>query len=779
MKIVFEDIEIIIVKRKKRVYKNWNNSFSLKKLNSFFKMIREKRFKLKKVLAGFMTALILFAQSPYSLAIAQSVPEAPSAPTAPTPPPEPVIIIEEPVAPEAPTAPTAPEIPTLEQILNPSPTPTPTPKPIRVKSESTTSDTQNTKPSSSTNSSDQSAGGNVNTDTNIASGDATNNANIDNTGNSNITVVPSASTSVGTSGGVSVANTGNGSGSSNTGSVGIVDNTVTTQNNSAGIENNLTQVTTTGDNDASRNTGGDSSISTGDANTTGTILNSVNTNLAGVDVYEFNIVDDHIGDYVLDFNQANCISGCGGGDISVINSDNGSDTTNNGNVDLTDNNNTFQTNDASLQNNMVLVSDSGNNTADKNTNSDSSIETGDANVSGNILNFVNNNFAGEVVYAVVNIFGDLIGDIILPDGTVFSCCGGSTLVENSGNGADSSNTANTDQSTNNDLYQFNNADIENNLVFSSSTGNNEASKNTNGNSSVETGDTSIIAQVTNIANLNLLGGNYWLVIVNEAGRWIGKILGASDNANYAGSEIFEFVVDEYGQVTVMNSGNGTGSTNTAGVNQEVNNTVVQNNNANIVNNVYLSANTGDNSASKNTGGDSSIKTGDANVIANIVNFVNNNIIGSGKLFVTVVNVFGKWVGDFVGPGYTKEAKSQNALGGASDTNYQPSGGSSSVGNLTENQPAASEITEPASGTKSKVLALFAGAKSASNPASEESSDDQLILAGGSDEAAAGDKVVNINLAWLIFAIPLIVFYLIKKKKLVFLRLLPVLNKGNA
>ena len=58
---------------------------------------------------------------------------------------------------------------------------------------------------------------------------------------------------------------------------------------------------------------------------------------------------------------------------------------------------------------------------------------------------------------------------------------------------------------------------------------------------------------------------------------------------------------------------------------------MQQNNAEIINNIDLKAVTGQNDASKNNGGDSSIKTGDAKIVADIVNFVNNNIQGTGRL----------------------------------------------------------------------------------------------------------------------------------------------------
>ena len=83
------------------------------------------------------------------------------------------------------------------------------------------------------------------------------------------------------------------------------------------------------------------------------------------------------------------------------------------------------------------------------------------------------------------------------------------------------------------------------------------------------------------------------------------------------------------------------------------NTTTQTNTADLNNNLQLSANTGGNSASYNTGGSNGILTGDAQIIANLVNFVNNNITGGGRLVVSVVNVFGSWLGDFVTSGQKK------------------------------------------------------------------------------------------------------------------------------
>jgi hypothetical protein len=397
---------------------------------------------------------------------------------------------------------------------------------------------------------------------------------------------------------------------------------------------------------------------------------------------------------------------------------------------------------------MTLKANSGDNSTSKNTGGNSSITTGAADVAANILNFANNNIAGGVAYAVVNVLGNLIGNIILPESAFTQCCGAvNTTLANTGNGADSTNTTNLNQTTVDSVGQFNTANIQNNLTVGATSGNNDVSKNTGGNSSVTTGATSVNAQVLNVGNMNLLGGNYWLVIVNEAGHWMGRILGSPDGSNTGGSTAFEFTVAPSGEINVTNSGNGAGSTNTTTVNETTNNSTLQTNNANIVNNLNLSANTGGNSASKNTNGNSNITTGDAAIMANIVNFVNNNIVGSGKLFVTMVNVFGSWLGDFVGPGFTEPAaqtaqdnssNQQNQVATESNNNFGSQNGSSSSGNTSGTQTTQT----PESHSGAFLAGNFSGAQ---------------VFIGGSrvlaesttaaKPASNGKKKVNINLAW--------------------------------
>ncbi|MDO8498391.1 MAG: hypothetical protein Q7S44_01250 [bacterium] len=673
------------------------------------------------------------------------------APTAPTPPPEPTTETV-----QSPTPPPEPTTPTLEETT----TPTPTPKPEESTNNQTSDDpspstTQSPEENSTTDNSSLTgpqASGNVG-DTTLNTGDALTDGNISTFANTNLAETSPSETSEGTN----VTNSGNGMDSDNSASVSSDSSLNTIQENSATVTNNLELQSDSGSSTASENVG-DTIISTGDSDTSGTVVTDLNSNLAGVAVSEFNVVDDQNGDLLLDF-AGNCISGC---DIFsnalVENSGNGSDSTNS--TDLTQDtaSTTFQNNDATLENNLLLGSNSGDNTALKNVG-DTTIQTGDANTSANVMSFLNNNLSGDVLIGVVNIFGDLIGDIILPDiyGT------SSLTASNTGNGSDSTNSASLDQTLTDTTYQTNDAQIVNNLNLQATTGDNLASKNTGGDSTITTGDANITAQVLNVVNSNIDSGYWWLVLVNEAGEWTGKILGAPDGSNMAGSEGTEFTVNANGDITAQNIGNGTDSQNSATIDQSSSNTTIQNNVAKILNNINLFANSGGNSASSNTGGNSTINTGDANVVANLVNFINNNIVGSGKLTVVTINVFGKWIGDFVGPGQKKMSQetAANPQGSSIDSTAAMASQTSATNTTAENTDI--QATLP-------ILALNTVFQSTNQPFEPV----QTQVAGvkifadqstnNSQNATLGKKKVAVNLAWGLLLLPLLLTGYIFKKK---------------
>lgn len=754
-------------------------------------MIKLTKSTIKKTTSAILVALFVLVRTPLlvqtNVAFGQTAPTAPEAPSAPSAPGSPTApeAPEAPTSPDAPEAPLAPEAPTSpydepDSTEAPSAPSTSSDSDGNQESPGTTQSTeQDGQPEGTSNTENsevagESADGNVG-DSLINTGDATTSVSGETNINENI-----AGNSGGGSGSVSVVNDDNGSGSDNDASVTIASNDGTTQDNSATVNNNMEGESDTGNNSASRNVG-NSEIETGDANTSGTLVNSVNTNADGVVVAEFDIVDDHVGDIILDAGSS-CTSGCLGDSAVIENTGNGSESDNNIDVNLESNDATFQENDATVENNMTLNADTGDNIASRNTGGDSTIATGDANVAASIVNMVNNNIAGGVVYMVVNIFGDLIGDIILPDNFAADCCGTDVTAANTGNGDGSTNNILVQGDDNDEISQFNTANIENNLIITAESGDNDTSRNTNGSSSIETGDTNVLAQVLNIANLNLVGGDYWLVIVNEAGQWVGKILGAGGDGNYAGSEILEFIVGENGAITVKNSGNGEGSTNTINIESQDNDTITQVNNANIVNNVNLSANTGGNSASRNTGGDSTITTGDASVVASIVNFVNNNIVGSGRLFVNVINVFGSWLGNFIAPGYQEE-NSSNPLasdqpgdtnGGGQESNNSVGGNSGSTSGASSgssSQDTSSTSSTSGSSSSGQFGFVAYSQTGGGGGTASESFDNGIVFPEeigqvlGEGASVGVQGLIDVNYKWFIVLIPAYFMIAILRRRL--------------
>lgn len=673
---------------------------------------------MKKFISTILIAALLFTNITVGV-FAQEAPSAPTpppapeAPSAPTPPPEPT-----PPTYSYPT-PTPPSVPTPPPSPSPYVEPTPTPPPTWVTvSPSPEPTTQNTSGDSATNDSSGGTGDaslSISGTTGTTLGDTTGEQNAShgqgdpfiNTGDADSSAILTndVNSNLGSAGGnagdINVGNSGNGSDSTNSGDVNTSNSSDTIQINSADVGNNLNLASISGDNATSYNTGVDNTIISGDATTTATVINGVNTNIDGVAVIEFNVNDTHTGDIILAFPD---VSGCTAsvcgtnGTLSATNTGNGADSTNDAGITTTNTDQTFQENSADVTNDLTLVAESGSNEASYNTGGDSSITTGDATVVATVGNFVNNNLAGagNVILAVVNIFGDLVGNILLPESSVAE---GGTTVANTDNGSGSTNTADVTSTATNDTTQVNNATVTNNINVGATTGDNTTQNNTagfsNGGNVIETGDASVDVNTINLVNSNVAGGDYWwLVFVNDAsGNWVGRIVGSPEGSTMGGSAGTEFIMLADGTIIAQNTGNGSGSTNTATVDTDNSSSTTQTNNATITNNLNLTANTGGNEASHNTGGGNTIKTGDAAVMANILNFVNNNFAG-GRVVVSVINVFGSWLGSFVPPGMEAPAVAQ--IGGASPESTSGSQGNSqgnSNNSNTANNSAANSESE--------------------------------------------------------------------------------------
>jgi len=578
-----------------------------------------------------------------------------------------------------PTAPPLPEAPTLAEAQNPTPTP---PEVLSV--EETIEETvaeeapSEAAPSPTPLPAGITADGNVG-DTLIETETATNSVVLLTTGNSNLLEESVVATE--------------------SGSASVIEESQTQQDNQAEVGNRLEQVTVTGGNSASSNVG-DSQIVSGDANTSGTVITAFNTNLGGVSFSEFNVSGEQEGDLILDF--SNCLTEEAGSPAVTKSEASGS----------------FQNNEAVLENTLILSSDSGQNQTNLNTQGDSTIQTGNANVAALVLTFLNNNLAGNVVLGIVNIFGSLVGDIIIPEEvlkqTTATEAAEATVFE----------------------FQNNEATIENNLLLTAESGENEGRDNTDGRTVIETGEATAEVKTVNIVNNNLSGGSWWIVLINQAGEWIGKIFGASEGANFAAGGGVVFEEDENGEIVVGHNESGP---STAMTEQG------QTNEARVVNNLELSAQSGRNQANKNTGGDSMIKTGNARVVASLLNFVNNNISSQSKILITVVNVFGRWVGNFLPPGSEKEIvpPPDNPADNPTD---EPSGSEGEDEVIEDFVFDDEEIEMP-----TPILAQ--GRRVASRLLPVEPLEDQ-VLSVQTEEKSSSPKPMRINLAWLIVMIPL-------------------------
>ncbi len=292
----------------------------------------------------------------------------------------------------------------------------------------------------STNTGNNTANRNTGGSVNVESGDATTVVQIENMANSNKAHVLGC---CGAAGSTTVTNQGNGDSSSNDSLLNSSNSTALGQVNNAEIFNSVLVNSNTGGNDASRNTGGGNSnvdVVSGNSKALVGISNAANENVA------------HVG-------SSTGANGLGGSNILLGNAGNGVDTSNDATANLNNSVAAYQVNDASVLNWVGVSSDTGNNSANKNTGGSVSIDSSDSLVGVGLETMVNSNFA-----ALANNCG---------------CIGlGDTVVKNLGNGdsADSSSTLNNNNAT--AAYQTNASEVANTGYFDSSTGYNDASSNT-------------------------------------------------------------------------------------------------------------------------------------------------------------------------------------------------------------------------------------------------------------------------------------------------------------
>jgi hypothetical protein len=266
---------------------------------------------------------------------------------------------------------------------------------------------------------------------------------------------------------------------------------------------------------------------------------------------------------------------------------------------------TSVTNYAIVSNDIVSTANTGDNTINGSKNN--SITTGDAYSIVSLLNKVNVVVINSQVHIVsINVYGDLNGNIILPDvnaSTNCATCGISLNAENT-------------------------ATVTNNVDSTANSGDNSA---TGKDASITTGSANSQVDTLNLVNTSVIGSNVQVLYINTFGTWDGSFIGWGNIDPQAGGA----------SLALMNAtpgtGDGTCSSCSAG------DTSI-NNNATVVNNVTSSANTGSNAV---TGKNSTVTTGNAFSLVSIINLVNSNFINSFG-FIGFINIFGTWHGNIGG-----------------------------------------------------------------------------------------------------------------------------------
>lgn len=479
----------------------------------------------------------------------------------------------------------------------------------------------------------------------------------------------------GTSNGVAATNSQTGANSTNSTGVNATDSTSTNVNNNATTSTTAGALGNTGGNTQNMNTG-TGGIGTGNAGIGVTQVTNDNTAViggsAGLTTQAHN--GDYNGDLNLGFGAGTAnLAGEGGlTSVRATNETTGSNSDNT--IDLLHRLEEFTEvqNDGRIDTNLNLAAVTGQNEASMNTGN-GTVTTGNANVAATLVNLLNTTVInGDIWITVADIFGDLNGNINIPDLTAFlsAAAAQGLLVDasNAGTGQNSTNDINVNIDDQETTRITNDATVTTNVDADAITGQNDALSNTGG-SLIDTGDASVTASNVTLANTTIEGGNWGLFIVNALNGWLGFLVG--DNG-----EVRALSQDEtLRQIEAANQQTGSDSTNTINVTDETDRTTIVDNNAIINNNIIAAAITGQNDTNYNTG-QGQITTGDASVQASAVNIANTTV-KDGSLFIAVVNIFGDWFGDlfYAGSSLAQTAATQeigivanNSDTGAGSTN---------------------------------------------------------------------------------------------------------------
>lgn len=349
---------------------------------------------------------------------------------------------------------------------------------------------------------------------------------------------------------------------------------------------------------------GDATIDSGTSIAQADQANIVNTNIIGSN-FEFfllPIVDEQNGDINLNelWNQlkqkiSEQSADLNGTNIAIIN-----------------------TNSAHLDLSNTALAVSGQNTVSDNAGN-ATILTGDSIATASIFNLINLNIIGSnFLFGVINIFGTLNGNIVVPNPYRFL----EFLVQNN-------------SLSETEIINQNFAKITGKVQALSDSGTNSAVSE--GDQTILTGDSFAYASSNNFANLNINLSNWYFLMLNNFGFWNGTVDSWQDPAA-------KITQEDESTTYEMDNPQAPNQLQAEQTSTDGNTSVLNQNTVEVKADVSATAISGQN---KILGGLTSfIKTGRSIALANIFNFLNTNII-AGNFFMPIINLFGNWKGNLV------------------------------------------------------------------------------------------------------------------------------------
>lgn len=473
-------------------------------------------------------------------------------------------------------------------------------------------------------------------------------------------------------------NVDTGSGSENIASASAEQTTIVTNENQAEVENTATISAQTGENLASSAA---SLIETGEATVEADLVNIVNTNLVGENFWQAIVNLFGTSENDIDLTQIEGYQNFDPTLISVLarNENTGDGSVNIALASLFSSFAVYNTNSATLTNNINLLASTGNNQISGN---ESQTQTGDATAILNLFNLVNTNLVGrDWFFGVINLFGELQGDIILPYELQFLGEEGDgdsqVLAQNQNTGEGSQNQAQASGENTVEITNTNDATLTNNISVLANSGENAII----GGGTIQTGEAQASANLVNIVNTNIVGSRWLLLVINNFGRWTGSLVGWWGNLISLNDTTLAWIrlPNESFQPTTIASENentGENSENQASASAATSLVVENTNTALVENDISVVTSTGGNQIE---GESASIQTGKAQASANVFNFINTNITGN-NWFFGIINVFDNFFGDIIFPRpdlvISKTADRETVLPGEEITytiNYQNQG----------------------------------------------------------------------------------------------------------